>query len=87
MQVCWCSGQLLALTHMFLWPATSPSAVRVGPPQAERIVTALTQQLYCLPDTAGRALRDSPAASEKVLEASVSIFKQQPVRVLCVLQL
>lgn len=49
---------------------------------AERLVAALTQQLYCVPEGSGRGLRDAPyAAGDKVVEAAITIYKQQQVGV------
>lgn len=46
---------------------------------AERLVSALNQQLYCVPETSARSLKDAAAASDKALEATVNVYKQQQV--------
>jgi hypothetical protein len=46
---------------------------------AERLVAALTQQLYCVPETSARSLKDAAAAADKALEATVNVYKQQQV--------
>jgi hypothetical protein len=52
----------------------------VADTSAERLVTALTQQLYCVPDGSGRSIRDTYTAGDKVVEAAITIYKQQQVR-------
>jgi hypothetical protein len=46
---------------------------------ADRIVNALTVQLYCVMEASGRALKDGSGQAEKLLEVQMTVFKQQQV--------
>jgi hypothetical protein len=61
-----------SINHAVTLPAVST---------ADRLVKALTTQLYCVPESSGRSStsRDAYAAGEKFLEAAITVFKQQQV--------
>jgi len=49
-----------------------------APWPTDRLVSALTQQLYCIPESSSRSLREQHGG-ERHLEASLTVFKQLQV--------
>jgi hypothetical protein len=59
---------------------TAASAPPRPPHATERIVAALTQRLYCVPEAAARSQGKDSGVSERQLEASATLLRQIRVR-------